>query len=167
MAKYLIVYGTKEGQTAKIANRMSQIIKERGYQVDLHDARQVPKTLKLEDYGGILIGSSMHMLQWSKDVTRFARWNSAVLNKNPSAFFSVSMTMASKTPEERAKLTPYVDKFFAKTGWHPKTVGNFAGSFAYSKYGYFTKWLMVRIARSKGETEKTDTSKDIEYTDWE
>ena len=106
------------------------------------------------------------MLQWSSPALQFARRYKTQLDKIPSAFFSVSMTAASASPEDRSKLDPYVQKFFNKSGWHPKTVGNFAGSLAYTKYGFFTRWIMQRIARSKGESSDTDTSHDIEFTDW-
>jgi len=167
MSRYLIVYGTKEGQTAKIADKIGEVIRERGFEADIYDARKLPPTFQFDGYKGALVGSSIHMLQWSSPALRFVRRYKNQLDKIPSAFFSVSMTAASATPEERSKLDPYVQKFFNKSGWHPKVVGNFAGSLAYTKYGFFTRWLMQRIARSKGESADTDTSHDVEFTDWE
>ena len=165
MSKCLIVYGTKEGHTAKIANKIGDIIQQRGNQVDVYDARKVPNTFRLQDYSAVLIGSSIHMGKWSSPVLKFVQRYRENLNSTPSAFFSVSMTSASTTPEERAKLDPYVEKFFNKGGWHPKMVGNFAGALAYTKYGFFTKWIMQWISKAHGES--TDTSRDIEFTDWE
>ena len=165
MSKYLIVYGTKEGQTAKIANKIGDVVRERGFQVDIYDARKVPSTFQFDGYTGALVGSSIHMLQWSSPAIRFARRYKHQLDKIPSAFFSVSLTAAGATAEERAKLDPYVQKFIDKSGWHPQTVENFAGSLAYTKYGFFTRWLMQRIAQSKGES--AETSHDVEYTDWD
>jgi menaquinone-dependent protoporphyrinogen oxidase len=167
MSKYLIVYGTKEGQTAKIADKIGEVIRQHGLQADIYDARKVPTAFQFDGYTGALIGSSIHMSQWSSPALQFVRRYKIQLDKVPSAFFSVSMTAASPTPEERAKLNPYVQKFFDKSGWHPETVGNLAGSLTYTKYGFFTRWLMHRIARSKGEGADTDTSHDIEFTDWE
>ena len=165
MSKYLILYGTKEGQTAKIADKIGEVVRHRGFQADIYDARKVPTTFQFDGYTGALVGSSIHMLQWSSPTIQFVRRYKTQLDKVPSAFFSVSMTAAGATPEERSKLDPYVQKFFDKSGWRPITVENFAGSLAYTKYGFFTRWLMQRIARSKGET--TDTSHDVEFTDWE
>lgn len=165
MSKYLIIYGTKEGQTAKIADKIGEVVRQRGFQADVYDARKVPTKFQIDGYTAALVGSSIHMLQWSSPALQFVRRYKTQLDKVPSAFFSVSMTAASTTPEERSKLDPYVQKFFNKTGWNPKMVGNFAGSLAYTKYGFFTRWLMLRIARSKGES--SDTSHDVEFTDWE
>jgi len=166
MSKYLIVYGTKEGQTAKIANKIVDVVHQRGHQVDIYDARKIPATFQFDGYTGALIGSSIHMLQWSSPAIQFVRRYKTQLDKTPSAFFSVSMTAASATPEERSKLDPYVQKFFDKTGWRPKIVGNFAGSLAYTKYGFLTRWFMQRVQKAKGDGAEIDTSHDIEFTDW-
>lgn len=166
MSKYLIVYGTKEGQTAKIADKIGQTIRDRGFQTDLYDARSVPKSIRVNEYKGALIGSSIHMLRWSKPTIKFVRRHKSDLEKIPSAFFSVSMTTASANAEERAKIHPFVDKFIQKSGWRPKTVVNFAGALSFTKYGWFIKRFMVKIAEIQ-EGSRPNTSKDIEYTDWE
>jgi len=165
MSKYLIVYGTQEGQAAKIANSIAETIRQRGSEVDVFDARKVPSGLRFKEYGGVIIGSSVHALHWSNHAIKFAKQYQDQMKGISSAFFSVSMTSASPTPEQRARLDPLVEKFFSKAGWHPDSVGNFAGALAYSKYGFLTRWLMQTIARANGES--TDTSHDIEYTNWE
>jgi menaquinone-dependent protoporphyrinogen oxidase len=82
----------------------------------------------------------------------------------PAAFFSVSLTAASPTAEERAHLQSHVERFYRITGWHPKTFASFAGKLAYSRYHGLKRWGMVRIARAVHAP--TDTLKDYEYTDW-
>src|SRR5437762_3287184 len=126
MSNYLIAYGTKEGQTAKIANKIGEIIRQRGFQTEIYDAAKLPSNFRFDGYNGALVGSSIHMLQWSSPALQFARRHKTQLDKVPSAFFSVSMTAASATQEERSKLDPYVQKFFNKSGWHPTTNVNFA-----------------------------------------
>jgi menaquinone-dependent protoporphyrinogen oxidase len=165
MSKYLIIYGTREGQTAKIAEAIGDVVRQHGKQIDIYDAKKVPTTFQFEGYNGTLIGSSIHAGQWSSPAIHFARRYKTQLDKIPSAFFSVSMTAGSPNPDERAKLEPYVQKVFIKSGWHPETVENFAGSLAYTKYGYFTRWLMQCIARSHGQS--ADTSHDVEFTNWD
>src|SRR5579859_5719179 len=166
MSKYLIVYGTQEGQTAKIANSIAETIRQHGSsEVDVFDVRKVPSGIRFQEYEGVIIGSSIHMLHWSNPAITFAKQYQDQINKVPSAFFSVSMTSAGPIPEQRARLDPLVEKFFSKSGWRPDAVGNFAGRLAYSKYGFLTRWLMQSIARANGES--TDVSHDIEYTNWE
>ena len=167
MSKYLIIFGTKEGQTARISDRINEIFRQRGHTADVYDARKIPSGFKFEGYSGALIGSSIHMGQYSSSVIRFARQYKSRLDSIPSVFFSVSMQAASATPEERAQLDPWIQKFFNKCGWHPKTYESFAGRLAYTQYGWFTKWLMKQINRSKDPEHAVDTSHDIEYTNWD
>jgi menaquinone-dependent protoporphyrinogen IX oxidase len=50
---------------------------------------------------------------------QFVRRYKTLLDKIPSAFFSVSLTAASSTSDKRSKIEPCVQKFFTKSGWHP------------------------------------------------
>lgn len=166
MSKFLIVYGTKEGQTAKISSRIGEIFRERGYSADTYDACKIPPSFKFEGYAGALVGSSVHMGQYSKSVIQFASTYKTQLKGVPSTFFSVSMQAASPTPEQRAAIDPWVQNFFKKCGWHPKEYENFAGKLAYTQYGWFMKFVMRTINLSKDPEHAGDTSHDIEYTDW-
>ena len=163
--KFLIVYGTKEGQTAKIANCLGEVVVARGYLADISNARKIRGKISLDDYSGVLIGSSVHAGFWSRAVRHFVSRHNSQLNSLPSAFFSVSLTDATGTPEQRTLLASNIEKFCNKSGWHPKMVGRFPGALAFTKYGCCTRWLMKKAAKSNGQT--TDASRDLEYTDWD
>jgi menaquinone-dependent protoporphyrinogen oxidase len=49
-------------------------------------------------------------------------------------------------------------------GWHPTLIKVVAGALPYTKYSFFTRWIMKRIVSEAGGD--TDTSRDYEYTDW-
>jgi len=163
MAKILIVYGTKEGQTMKIAQRIGDVVRQYGYQVDLNNAEEIREDSSLQNYSGILVGCSMHLQQYSPAVTNFIRQYKPHLERLPSAFFSVSMIDA--TSSWGAQLEKPLNSFYNKTGWHPKTVGRFGGALTYTKYGFFTKHMMKWMAQKGGFS--TDTSCDHDYTDWD
>jgi menaquinone-dependent protoporphyrinogen oxidase len=165
MKTYLIVYGTKEGQTAKIAQFMGNIIDEHGHKADLYDAKSVPEHLSLDKYNGILVGSSVHIGYWSQAIRNFAQKYHTRLDNIPSAFFSVSMSAASPDTSATERLDHQVEKFLDKTGWHPRTTVHFAGCVAYTKYGFLTKMMMKAI--SKSQHESTNTSEDHVYTNWD
>ena len=164
MAKYLIVYGTKEGQTAKVAQHIADVIKQEGRTTDMYDVRKAPASLTIDGYTGVLIGSSIHYGQWSSDVRTFVRNNKSHIEAVPSAFFTVSLTAAKKDPEGATLANEWAQKFLDSTGWHPRTTVNFAGCLAYTKYGFCTKILMRCIASS--QHQPTDTTKDHEFTNW-
>ncbi|WP_207956240.1 flavodoxin domain-containing protein [Rubrobacter marinus] len=95
----------------------------------------------------------------------FVRENREVLERVPSAFFSVSMTAREGTEEACKKVEEYVEGFAQETGWHPERVGVFAGAIPYTRYGFVKKRLIRSMAKEMGVG--TDISRDFEYTDWE
>ena len=56
----LIVYGTTEGQTQKIAEWTATRIRERGHQAELLDSAALESDLDLETYDAFIIAESVH-----------------------------------------------------------------------------------------------------------
>ena len=56
----LIVYGTTEGQTRKIADWMAKRARERGHDVELHDIATLPPGLDLKLFHAFIIAASVH-----------------------------------------------------------------------------------------------------------
>lgn len=165
MIKVLIPYGTSEGQTARIAEYLANVIRGHGYAaypVDLSDS-SLPV---MDRYDAVLVGASVHMGKHESYVRDFVKKNREALERLPSAFFSVSLAAHDDTEEARAALEGYIEKFAQETGWHPRMVGLFAGALLYTRYGFFKRWIMNKIARNKGSPD-TDTSRDYIYTDWD
>lgn len=165
MSKFLIVYGTKEGQTGKIAERLGELIRQRGHEVDVANARRYPDNLSLDEYKGIIVGSSVHAGRYSPSAAKFIRRYKTRLENRPSAFYSVSLSDVGDNEAQREYLSTRIQKFFNQTGWHPSLIGRFAGSLAYTRYGFCTRILMQCMSKSMGHP--TDTSHDYEYTDWD
>jgi menaquinone-dependent protoporphyrinogen oxidase len=164
MASLLVVYGTGEGQTEKIADRVAATIRERGHEVDTVDAAALPPDLAVADYDAAIVGSSIHVGSHQSDVVAFATDNREALADRPTAFFQVSLSSATDDPEAEAQAAGYVDAFVEETGWHPDRIALFGGALRYSKYGFLKRLVMKQIA--KKATGDTDTSRDYEYTDW-
>src|SRR5690242_8481914 len=113
----LIVYGTSYGQTAKIARRMADQLRESGERVTLVDADAIPRDLEVGTYDGVLIGGSVLFGRHKRRLARFVRANRRALDFMPSGFFSVSGAAASASPAERAKALDFLDAFARRTGW--------------------------------------------------
>ncbi len=168
MRKILIVYGTTEGQTGKIAQRLANTIGSQGFQVEVFDGRRLPRDIDLSNYAAVLVGASMHAGGYQRFIRDFVKQRRAELARVPSAFFSVSLTEAYPPDEhlqERANLRAHIDRFLQETGWQPQRVVSFAGALAYTRYGFVKRRLMQKIARQAGQ--QTDPSRDYEYTDWQ
>lgn len=161
MARILIAYGTSEGQTAKIAEYVADVVRDHGHEADTADLKDADVTL--EGYDGVVVGASIHMGKHEKYVEDFVRSSRAALEGMPSAMFSVSLAAHGDTDEAEG----YVDGFEELTGWHPARVALFGGALLYTQYGFVKRRLMRRIAREKPGELGTDTSRDYVYTEWD
>lgn len=164
MAKILLVFGTTEGHTAQIAQRMAEAIRASGHEVDVHDSKAVRESRIDGDYAGVLVGGSVHVGEHQSSVREFVRHNRALLERVPSVFFSVSLTAAEPDEEARQETQAMIDKFVRETGWRPTRTEAIAGALVYSQYNVFIRQIMKLIARRAGHS--TDTAQDYDFTDW-
>lgn len=165
MAKVLLCYGTTEGQTATVAERVGDVLETEGHDPTLVHLAHPPDVLEPDAYDGIVVGASIHLGSHQSYVETFVREHRETLNRRPSAFLSVSLTAAHDDPEDRAPATELLEEFLDETGWDPDGTLAVAGALKYSEYGLVKRFAMRRIAgRASGDT---DTARDYEYTDWE
>jgi len=162
MAKVLIPYGTTEGQTAKIAEVITDVIHDMGHEAEALDIKDLSHTLP-DGYDAVIVGASIHMGKHDKHVVEFVRKNHDTLARLPSAFFSVSLAAHGDTQEAEG----YVDQFEEETGWHPDRVALFGGALLYTHYGFIKRHMMKKIAGDKPGHLGTDTSRDYVYTEWD
>lgn len=162
--RILIIYGTSYGQTAKIADRIAAGLQRRGFAVELCNAAKGRPELPLERYAGILVGSSIIARGHQPAIKVFIHDHVSMLNLVPSAFFQVSASAGSASPEARDAARQILDDFLASTGWLPVVSASLPGAINYTKYNLLLKWFMKRASAKNGGS--TDTSRDHEYTDW-
>jgi menaquinone-dependent protoporphyrinogen oxidase len=162
MTKIMIGYGTTEGQTARIAEHIAEVIRGRGHEAQAVDLKRSPE-VRLDDYDGAIVGGSIHMGKHEEHVVDFVQKNRIGLERLPSAFFSVSLAAHGDLENARA----YVENFEQQTGWHPGQVGLFSGALLYRQYGFLKRLMMKKIVSDKPGGLSTDTSRDHVYTDWD
>jgi len=162
MSRILVLYGTSEGQTAKVARFLADALRETGAAADVADAgADWPDARR---YDAVIVAASIHAGGYQRAVKRWVRAHAGVLNEKPTAFVSVCLAVLQREAKVHQELSAIVDEFVRSTGWRPSTTKYVAGALAYSRYNWFTRLAMVRIARKAGGD--TDTSRDHEYTDW-
>lgn len=164
MSSFLVLYGTGEGQTAAVAERIAGVIGGRGHDVETADAETLPSGFDVGEYDAVVVGSSIHVGDHHEDVVTFVREHRDRLEERPTAFFQLSLSSAVDDAKRRAEAARYVEEFLAETGWEPDRIARFGGALRYSEYGFLKRVVMKRIA--KRATGDTDTSRDYEYTDW-
>jgi menaquinone-dependent protoporphyrinogen oxidase len=161
MPSFLVVYGTGEGQTAKVAGRIGRTLTDRGHDTVVIDVADRTPDRSLDTFDAILVGASIHAGKPQSAVVKFVTANRETLAAKPTAFFQVSLSTATEQGAKRA--AGYVEQFIEKTGWHPDRIGLFGGALRYSEYGFLKCLLMKQIA--KRTYPDLDTAEDVEFTD--
>lgn len=162
MSTVLITYGTTEGQTAKIAEVIADVLRDRGHQADHVDVKNLADKVP-DGYDAVLIGASIHVGKHDKNVVKFVQKNLATLTRLPSAFFSVSLAAHGDTGEAEG----YVDQFEKETGWRPDEVAMFGGALLYTQYGFVKRHWMKKIVKGRPGNLGRDLSRDYVYTEWD
>ncbi len=160
----LLVYGTTEGQTRKIATFLADRLARQGHQVVTANAREagIPDPRRFD---AILIAASIHLGRYQAAVIRFVREHRAAISARANAFVSVSLAAAGHAPDDIAGLAKCVADFVQASGWTPHRVHHVAGAFRYTAYHLLVRCVMKYIAWRKGAP--TDTRRDHELTDWD
>jgi menaquinone-dependent protoporphyrinogen oxidase len=164
MSSALILYATIEGQTARIAERIAQALRDRGHAAETCPAKEGPAGLEVAKYDGVIVGAPIHYGRHPAYLRSLVRNQRAALEARPSAFFSVSLSGGGPGAKPKAARR-YLEVFLRQTGWQPQQTATFAGALRFSKYGAFKRMLMVMFVGLGGGD--TDTSRDYEYTDWD
>lgn len=165
MARLLIVYGTTEGHTRKVAERIAGAVRAHGHLADVLDTATDPAPAEPDEYDGVVVAASLHYRRHQPAIVRFVRGSLHALQRLPTALFSVSLSAARHDPAHRAAARKCVNDFLDETGWRPDRTFLVAGALPYSRYGFLKRQVMRWISRREGGD--TDTSRDYEYTDWE
>ena len=162
MERILVIYGTTDGHTAKVAQRIGSTIREQGIETEVVEAGTRDVTPQL--YGGIVVCASLHARGYQRAITRWVTEHATVLRFKPTAFVSVCLGVLQAEASVQNDLDAIITRFEKSTGWQPSMVKKVAGALLYRKYGWIKRWVMKRIVtKAKGDT---DTSRDYEYTDW-
>jgi menaquinone-dependent protoporphyrinogen oxidase len=164
MANILIVYGTTEGHTRKIAQHIGGFIHEMGHNAELLDSADVHEEFEAEGFNAFLVMGSLHQANHQRPLVHFVKKHREELKLAPSALLSVSLTAASKDGDHHEELQKCVDRFTEETEWTPTDWTPVAGALKYIEYDWFKRMILKSISKRAGGD--TDTSKDYEYTDW-
>jgi menaquinone-dependent protoporphyrinogen oxidase len=186
--RILILYGTTEGQTRRICEKIASQLSSLGDTTTLMDASTItdpvlattsgsnPGPLKpgpvnnaplapdVTAFDAAILAASVHAGEYQASIQQFARTNAAALNAMPTAFVSVSLSAASDDAAERTAIDECAGRFAKTTGWIPLETLHVAGAFRFTRYDFFKGWAMKLIAWEKKVT--FEAGKDLELTNW-
>ncbi|WP_254544801.1 flavodoxin domain-containing protein [Halomarina pelagica] len=165
MASILVFYGTSQGQTAKIADRIVGVLRDRGHTAEAIDAGQLSDDFELTEYDAVLVGASIHGGKHQPEVRTLVTTDREDLTTRPTGFCQMCLTATRPDEESQAEAAGYVTAFVEDTGWQPDRIVIFGGALRYSEYGFLKRLVLKQL--TKDITGDTDTSRDYEYTDWD
>ena len=164
--KALVIYGTRYGTAAEIAEEISRIIKEEGVEVDLVDARGI-KECDVSLYDLVVVGSGIKMGKWTKKSLKFIKDNKSTLTEKKVALF-VSCGAANEEDTRAEGQEKYLDEVAAKNLVNPPVATGLFGSVydPNAKHGIVFN-LTNRFIKKDLEKKGLDTTKRHDYRDWE
>ncbi|MDR0805335.1 MAG: menaquinone-dependent protoporphyrinogen IX dehydrogenase, partial [Enterobacteriaceae bacterium] len=161
--KALLIYSSREGQTKAIVSSIADQLRGENIEVDLYNINELP-VINFTDYHGVLLGASIRYGYFNKTFKAFVEQHYQVLNQMRTAFLSVSL-IARKAEKQSPETNTYTRKYLLSTQWKPTICGVFAGALRYPRYTWLDKVMIQLIMKmTHGET---DSSKEVEYTDWQ
>ena len=88
----LVVYGSKRGGTAEIADAIVETLLNEGIDADLADAATIED---IDDYDAVVVGGAISMHRWHRDARRFINHHEDALRGRPVWLFSTGPLDAS------------------------------------------------------------------------
>jgi menaquinone-dependent protoporphyrinogen oxidase len=165
MLKLLIVYGTTEGQTRKIARYMAASARGAMHYVRELDSTVVPPDFQVADYDAVIVGASVYQGRHQRSVIALVREFLDALERLPTAFFSVSLEAALAGQQHRDEAQSYIADFLVETGWKPGMTQAIAGALSFTKYDYLRR-VATDLIPLRG-AQRALPAVDQEYTDWD
>ncbi|MDZ7271366.1 MAG: flavodoxin domain-containing protein [candidate division KSB1 bacterium] len=151
--KVLIVYGSKYGATAAIAQRIAGVLAEEGLQVAVLRADGVKD---LRPYGAAIVGSAVYAGQWRKEVVSFVRAHAEELSHIPVWCFS-SGPLGSGDPVELLhgwRIPKALESTLQRV--RPRGIAVFHGALDVTKLNWFERAIVRLLKSPRGD-----------FRDWE
>ena len=140
----LVSYASKYGATKGIAEKIGEVLRQAGLQVDVYpvDGMHDPRS-----YKAIILGSAIYVGKWQKEAVEFLKVNEKILASRPVWLFSSGPTGEGDPLElvdgQRlpAALQPVVDRL------QPRDIAVFHGYINPDKINFIEKWSIKSLVK--------------------
>lgn len=161
--KALVVYGTRWGGTAGVAERIGDTLRREGYTVDVASAKDHPPSL--DAYGLVVVGSGISAGRWTKESTNYLKKNNVALRERRTALFASCRSGGEEELQEQGR-QEYLVKVAEKNGLSPVAYGLFGGLIDFTKSHGLLGNIMLNVAKKELREKGVDTSKPYDFRDW-
>jgi len=98
--RVLIAFGSKHGSTADTAERVGEMLRERGLEVEVVEAGRVTS---VDEYDAFVVGGSIYAGRWNPDSKAFTQRFAAQLATGPVAYFALGPKTSDPEDLESAR----------------------------------------------------------------
>ncbi len=153
--KILIAYASKCGSTGEVATAIGQTLAQNGARVDVRPLKEVAD---LPGYQVVFVGSAIRVAKWLPEAADFVRENRTILQRVPTAYFTVCATMIEDTPANRAKAAGFLEP--VRTMLVPAAEGYFAGKVDPKRLSFIENTLLKAKGTPVGDFRNWDQIRD-------
>lgn len=156
--KILVVYATKHGATAEIAEKIGKVIREEG-----HDVLVLPvkKVKDLSPYSAVVLGSAVYMGAWRREAGTFLKAQEKSLSHKSVWLFSSGPTNEGDVKDllENWTFPRGLEAVADRIGYLDH--GIFHGDIREDRMSLFEKWVMKKVKAPFGDFRDWEA-----ITDW-
>lgn len=161
--KAIVVYGTRWGGTAGVAERIGDTLRREGYTVDVVDAKDHP--LSPDAYDLVVVGSGISAGRWTNEAAGYLKRHAAALKDKWTALFASCRAGGDEGLREQGR-QGYLVKIAEKHGLSPVAYGLFGGLIDFTKSHGLLGNIMLNVAKKELREKGVDTSKPYDFRDW-
>lgn len=155
--KVLIVYATRSGTTAQIAETVAKTMTASGLLADIMPVRDA---VTAEGYDAVVLGTAIRAGMIMPELLKFVKRNQESLLKIHVAAFAVCLTMKDDTPENRKAVAAYLDPIKKHIKLVSETV--LAGAVTFARLGVFARFIIRKLAKA----QEGDFRDERKITEW-
>jgi menaquinone-dependent protoporphyrinogen oxidase len=168
-----VFYATREGHAERVAEHVAGDLRSHDVDADIVNVKCFHGDFDWREYDVAFVVASVHAGHHEKEMIEFVRRSTSELERRHAPFLSITLSQAgaegmnhtaAESEAAHADALRMIENFAQETGWRPEHALTVAGALAYSKYNFFVKWIMKRIAHKAGFDGPT--TRDYEFTNW-
>ena len=144
----LVAYATRAGSTATVAERIAQILTDRGLTTNVQRVTAKSK-VDLAPYYAVVLGTAIRVGKPMPEIVSFAKQHRADLAEMRVAYFLVCGTLREDTPSNRAIVEAYLEPL--RTICQPVSEADFAGAMDLHGLNPLLCWWLRRIGVQEGD----------------
>lgn len=147
MSKVLVVYATRSGCTAGIAEHIGKTLTERGIEAEVVTAQEAAGPA---GYDAVILGSGVRAGTWHEAARTWASVHAEQLKTMPVALFTCGLVITGGA-EKAGEVRAYTDALIEQTGITAVDVGLFAGWSEPASFSFVERSILKLLKAPKGD----------------